>query len=1026
LAALAALWHWRAPIIEAVAPWAPEVAGLGPAGLRVAALTPQRIELADLTLGGDTVTADRLTLDLDPAELMRGRPGPLTIEGLRVSAAWNQDTGLTLGPLTPLLSADDDGGRDSPTVPRPSWIELRDARVTVATPWGEMRALGDAFARPHRPDPLLSADLTVTGAGVIAAGAVSLTERPRPALVADIEAQAEIRDRPGLARGLGGSASVRIVGSNRHLELTSRALDLTADSLDPDLVASLPPVLAALARGPLAISLSPSGGDDTARLVVPLGPKRETALPSLDGSLMLRTDRLLLTADARVQTALAVPESPAGALSQSSGTLDVGLSVWDLSLPGLGTVAEARTSGRLDVTAEGVTWRSPSPARLRLVTLDDGLAEALTPALGRQPVTPLTLRLGARDRGDDTWTARLTPRAKRFGAGWHAMLAAGLDLTDRDGLRIQAEADLAAEATDLASLANGSVTLKDLSVSASGLTPAGLEGLRVDLTSERLTVADARVAGPLSVRADADRLDHPSLKGDHLEAHAQGRMDWSWTADGSNGLLTPDAAEVTLESPTTGGDGWRGPERLTLTLDAEQPQVLVWELPDQGEPGVIMDLTLAPVTLAGTVDGVAEDIHLSGRLPATDALPFEARAHLPQARTPMMPVRDLSARLRIDPPGPTLDLSGQVSRLPGETSPTNGERHPMRPLRGSATLAPDPETPDRYALSARIGAPLRAEVTRATGWISRDGTDGQIRLSVAPLPLGGAKGLQPWHLHGSLMDLSTSAGTLAMQGTISWRNGGDPRPDLTFGLADVDTAYGTTGLQRVNGTVRLTGVSPLAGPVNELVAAKLSMGLPFSDLSVRFRLDGKGGFVLERARMHLAEGEITTGPATIPLAGFERIPLTLDVRGVNLAELAALTPIQDLEITGTIDGQVPMVITPGAVRIDTARMAAAGPGVLRYSGDALPEGMQSVELARDALRNFDYSDLSMTVDGGTAEDMTLGVRLEGANSDVLGGYPFQLNLNVTGPLSRMVQDSLQGYTIPKRIADRLQRLGLSR
>lgn len=238
-------------------------------------------------------------------------------------------------------------------------------------------------------------------------------------------------------------------------------------------------------------------------------------------------------------------------------------------------------------------------------------------------------------------------------------------------------------------------------------------------------------------------------------------------------------------------------------------------------------------------------------------------------------------------------------------------------------------------------------------------------------------------------------------------------------------AYGTTGLRDVNGVVHLTGFSPPEGPSQDLVAAALDLGLPLTDLRVRYRLDRRDGFVLEEARMQLADGSITVEPATVPLTGFERVPLTLHVSEVDLQRLAAMTPLSDLSVSGKVSGTVPMVITPGAVRIDAGRLTAIGPGTLSYTGNALPAESPSVDLARRALRDFAYRDLSLEVTGGTQDSLALAIRLEGSNPEVLGGHPFQFNLAFDGPLTQLIQEGLQGYTIPNQIRKRLQSMGLS-
>jgi hypothetical protein len=1014
VAALAALWHWRAPIIETVAPWVLQVAGLGPAGLRVVVLTPQRIELADLSLGGDTLSARRLTLDLDPADLMRGRLGALTVEGLTAQAGWSPEGGLDLGPLTPLLEG---GESDAPPPVLPvQRLTLRDARLSVATPWGEMRALGDgaASAAPAGDGIAATADLTVSGAGVFAVTTLDASLGDAPTVSAEIIAQADRRDRPGLAQGLQGTAGLGVVWREGRLDVRADALDLSAEALDPALLNRLPAPLAALAEGPVSLVLSPPAADSPARLSLPLSVEAG-APPTLNGRLAVKTARLSLSADARLEGGGAVGSAWS---APPHGTLDLDLAVGTLPVPAVGTLTDLRARGRLSLAENGAfVWHADAPLSASLTAPDEALSGLLESVLGRPPSGPTSLALRGRDDASD-WRVTLRPEADGWAVG---LQDTALTINEAGGAAVRVAAGLDASVAGPVSLATVSATATDLAASAEGLAPVGLTGLRAALSSPRLTLVDGRLSGPLTLAADADRLDHPSMTAEGPTLAARGVLDSPITLDG--GLLTLTSATLTAATPQAAGGAWIGPDVLTLTLAPDRPHVVGLHRDADTGLGAVLDVVLAPVALGGTVTGSADGLTLAGRLPATDHLPFAARVALPSARLDSGPLRRVEARLRLTPAGPSLVVSGEAPSLPGEVPPRAGERHPLRPLRVSATLDPDPDDADRFAVAVRIGGPAQPNAARIRGWISRDGRDGRLRLSTPKLVLGG-KGLQPWHLHGSLVDLSTRAGTLAVQGTIAWRDGAPPRPDLTVGLADVDAAYGTTGMRKINGVVRLTGFAPPRSPSNELVAAELDMGLPFRDLVLRFRFDGKGNFVLERASMRLADGDISTGPATIPLSGFDSIPLTLEVKGLDLSQLARLTPVDDLAMTGRVDGTVPMIITPGAVRIDAARLAAVAPGVVQYGGEALPEGMQSVDLAKQALQNFEYSDLSMSVDGGTADDMTLNLRLEGSNPEVLDGYPFQLNLSVTGPLTRMVQDSLQGYTVPQRIIENLQKMGL--
>jgi len=891
-------WNQRGPVVEATALFAMEWAGLGPAALTVEVVEGDRIELSSVTLADGQARAERIAVTYSLAGL-----GRVEIMGAEMSATWDPDTGLDAGPFSRWLSGDGGGGDEgfgTPALPFESLL-LSGARLTLNTPEGPIRALGDAALRAEQDGEgedkgaNLSADLTVSGAGLSVAA--NIRGRPWPDLRAQahMAVQAEARDRSGLARGLAGGGLLTLDWADGVLTVTTESLRASAKALDPALLALLPQDLAALAEGPLSLSLEgPDGeaqdGDVPTRLVLPVG---EGGAFRLDGHLLAETARLSLSTGISVAMKAGPP-----ALSNISGALT------DVAVQGTG-------------------------------------------------LNPLVAGVGV-----------------------------GLEL----------------------------------------------EGLAADLTSPRLTLdAAGTLSGPFALRAASTGVNADDVaKAGAAQLDATGSV--ALTMRG--GTVTLDAGALDLMDPALPGL-WDGASRLSLALEDGRVHTVTLDLSGDllgGEaPAVMLDAALAPFALQGPVDARIESVRVAGRVPWRADDPLTVGVMVPTAQIGEWNVNEAAADLSLRPDSPTLSVSVQVPRLPGETAAGTGVHHPLRPLRITGRAAPDPDDPNRFAVDARVGAPLRDSLVTATGWIGRDGQDGRLRFSSgSPITLGSG-GVQPWHLHGSLKDLSASAGSLAVEGTMARSGGGAMRPDLSFALAGVDAAFGATQLKQLSGVVHLTSLNPPRSPSQELVAAGLNMGLPFSDVVMRYRLNGAGAFVLEEASMKFAGGEITTDSATIPLAGFERVPLTLTVRGVDLSQLAAMTPIESLSVTGTVDGQVPMVITPGAVRIDAGRLAAMEPGVVQYRGTALPSGGgagEGVDLASRALEDFHYTDLSMTMGGSTEDDMSVSLRLEGANARVLDGYPFQLNLNLSGPLTRVIQEGLQGYTIPKRIQERLSRFGL--
>ena len=84
---------------------------------------------------------------------------------------------------------------------------------------------------------------------------------------------------------------------------------------------------------------------------------------------------------------------------------------------------------------------------------------------------------------------------------------------------------------------------------------------------------------------------------------------------------------------------------------------------------------------------------------------------------------------------------------------------------------------------------------------------------------------------------------------------------------------------------------------------------------------------------------------------------------------------------------------------------------------------QNVNLLLQALENFRYKDLRLTIDGRTDGEMDVGLHIAGANPDLYDGYPIEFNLNLEGELANVLRQGLASYQIPERIREQMQGFG---
>jgi hypothetical protein len=130
--------------------------------------------------------------------------------------------------------------------------------------------------------------------------------------------------------------------------------------------------------------------------------------------------------------------------------------------------------------------------------------------------------------------------------------------------------------------------------------------------------------------------------------------------------------------------------------------------------------------------------------------------------------------------------------------------------------------------------------------------------------------------------------------------------------------------------------------------------------------------------------------------------LTVQVRGISMRRLVGLLEVEGLQADGTLAGDLPLQLGPEGLQIDQGKLGAVDKGRIQVefgtAQDTLASQGQSVNLMVRALKDFRYDILSLTVTRPASGDLALGITMQGNNPDVLDGYPFKFNINLTGDL----------------------------
>ncbi|HMB72049.1 MAG TPA: YdbH domain-containing protein, partial [Gammaproteobacteria bacterium] len=251
---------------------------------------------------------------------------------------------------------------------------------------------------------------------------------------------------------------------------------------------------------------------------------------------------------------------------------------------------------------------------------------------------------------------------------------------------------------------------------------------------------------------------------------------------------------------------------------------------------------------------------------------------------------------------------------------------------------------------------------------------------------------------------SGAEGSIGFDGTLEWNSDGlDSSGTLSlegFGATVAGIPVGGLDTQ-----TRFASLWPLATqPEQTAEIAMLSLGMPLENGRVVFDVDAERRIAIHDLAFDIAGGRIHSEAFTLDSADADDIVFRLLVEDVELSQMLELSEINGLQGTGILSGSIPVRIAANEVHLDAGRLAADSRGTLAYTPSDLPAFLrgddQRTQMLREALTNFEYDELSVTVSGDSSEGGQQTVRFDalGANPDFLGGHPIELAFTFTGPL----------------------------
>lgn len=297
-------------------------------------------------------------------------------------------------------------------------------------------------------------------------------------------------------------------------------------------------------------------------------------------------------------------------------------------------------------------------------------------------------------------------------------------------------------------------------------------------------------------------------------------------------------------------------------------------------------------------------------------------------------------------------------------------------------------------------------------------------LDMGPISFAPGK-LQPADLFPRAKSyLRDFSGTVRLAGPIKWSKG-KASADVKLGLEGLTGDAGPVLFQNLNGVIEIDEPWPVSTrPDQQLAIEQFIAGLPMTNALVRFELHGPIMKVAE-GRLDMAGGRASIAPTEIAMnAAGQR--MTLNIDQLSVSELFKIAGVAGLSGEGAISGTAPITLFPNGIIVDNARFAADAPGVLRYDAAQAPGALSgagsSVGMALQALSDFHYKELIVTLNRKLTGDAELGLHIAGSNPSFYNGYPVEFNLNLSGKLDEVLRKGLAGYRLPSIIEERLNEL----
>lgn len=199
---------------------------------------------------------------------------------------------------------------------------------------------------------------------------------------------------------------------------------------------------------------------------------------------------------------------------------------------------------------------------------------------------------------------------------------------------------------------------------------------------------------------------------------------------------------------------------------------------------------------------------------------------------------------------------------------------------------------------------------------------------------------------------------------------------------------------------------------------QLNPGIPINNLEAVAMIsntDHGWEINLDHAVLQLLGGTFSAEPLTYLSTAAHNL-IKVRFQGLDLAQAAAQQKTGGLQVSGLVDGTLPLDLSAAGIKISDGKVWEHGPGRIIYQPDNTAGGKgASLDLLISALEDFHYQTLRTGVEYQPDGDLTLDVHLEGKNPKLSATRPVHLNLNLQQNLLSLIKSLSYSQSIDHRL-----------